>query len=298
MNLLRHSDAARRAGAEVVIATTDGLDSYGAVFGDERRYRYMPWKARLPTDICVLPDFVSRLADDVTGPVIVYEQSPLHLRADFDFRRTDRHIWTDSPYMLAKCAAVFPGKKIPIVPNVVDAALFPFIPQDQRKPGLLFAYPRKNPEFIAETHQHYAALGGTYWRFELVDGLSIAELAARLREPQVFLASARYEGCALPPQEAMAAGVVVVGRTAQGANFSMQDGVTALNAETPAEAARRLVELESAVLRERIAAAAREYISRFFPDEAPLAFWKSALRDLMQLPETSRAESVSPTRAA
>lgn len=278
LNIFRHGDAARRAGADVVFATTDGVDSYGDVFGDGRRYSFIRWRDRRETDLCIVPDYMSRLIDDVHGPVVAYEQSPLQLNADFEFRRENVQIWTDSPFMRTLCEATFPGKAITIVPNVVDEALFPFIPQSARTPGLIFAFPRKNPEFISATRRCYAELGGSYWNFELIDALSITQLAARFREPQAFLASARNEGCALPPQEAMAAGIVVVGRTAGGANFCMQEGVTSLNAETPDAAARRLVELESAALRERLAAAGRSYISRFLPDAQPLDFWTSVWR--------------------
>jgi hypothetical protein len=280
LNLLRHCEMAQRAGFDAVIATTSGRDDYGEVLGPGRRLPSIAWRQRRADDVCVIPDFVSRLADRLHGPVIVYEQSPLQLKADFDFKRANVAIWTDSPFMLTKCQATFPGKDILIVPNVVDDSLFPFLPQQQRRPGLLFAFPRKNPEFIDATWQAYKARGGRYWQLERVDGLSIRELAARFREPQAFLAAAQIEGCALPPQEAMAAGVVVIGRSAAGANFSMQDGTTALIAETPAAAAERLLEAESLALRERIAAAARLEISRFFPDAEPLAFWKDQFRQM------------------
>jgi hypothetical protein len=280
LNLLRHCEMARRAGFDAVIATTSGRDDYGEVLGPGRSLPCIPWRQRRPDDICVIPDFVSRLSDGLQGRVIVYQQSPLQLKADFDFRRANVSIWTDSPFMLDKCQAIFPGKDIPIVPNVVDDSLFPFVPQQQRKPGLLFAFPRKNPEFIDAAWHAYTARGGRYWQLERVDGLSIQELATRFREPQAFLAAAQIEGCALPPQEAMAAGVVVIGRFAAGANFNMQDGKTALIAETPTAAAERLIEAESPALRERIATTARQEISRYFPDAEPLSFWKDQFRQM------------------
>ena len=277
LNILRHYDVANLAGADAVIATTDGIDSYGDVFGDGRRHAYIRWRDRRSSDICIVPDFASRLVDEVEGPVVVYEQSPLHLRADFRFGAANVHIWTDSPFMQRRCETIFPGKPITVAPNIVDDAMFGWVPQPERTPGLLFAFPRKNPEFIEATRRRYAELGGGYWTFELVHGLRIDELARRFREPQAFLASARDEGCALPPQEAMSAGVVVVGRTAGGANFAMQDGLTSLNAETPEEAAAALRRLESAELRERLAGEARRYIARYFPQAEPLQFWQQQL---------------------
>lgn len=280
LNILRHAAVAEAAGAEVVVATTDGRDAYGDLLGRGRRFAFIRWDARRDTDVCIVPDFVSRLADTVRGRVVVYQQSPLHLKADFDFRRPGVAVWTDSPFMLRLCQQAFPGLEIPIVPNVVDDRLFDYVPQSQRTRGLLFAFPRKNPEFIEETWRRYQQGGGNYWQLEPVSGLGIAELARRFREPQAFLASAANEGCALPPQEAMAAGIAVLGRTANGANFCMQDGHTSLNAGTPEEAADCLRRLEDPVLRERLAVAAREFISRFFPDAEPRRFWEARIAEL------------------
>jgi hypothetical protein len=284
MNILRHAMIAQQCHAEVVIATTTGIDSYGDVFGLNRRFSFIPWRDRRPVDLCIVPDLASRLIDDVVGPVVAYEQNPLLMCRDFDFSRPNVHIWTDSGIMEQQCRETYPGKPIRIVPNIVDSTLYPFVPQSQREQGLLFAFPRKGPDFIAQTQRAYRKLGGAFWRFELVDGLPLQEFAAQFRRPQAFLASAIYEGCALPPQEAMAAGVVVVGRTARGANFVMQDGVTSLNGETPEEAARCLVRLESEPLRQSLADSAYKSISRFFPDQEPLSFWKSELASLLNDP--------------
>lgn len=280
LNVLRQCEVARRAGIDAVIATTSGRNDYADVLGHGRHLPFIAWRDRRDFDICVIPDYASRLADDVNGPVIVYEQSPLHLNADFDFTRDNVSIWTDSPYMLGKCRARFPGKSITVVPNVVDNLLFQFVPQHLREPGLLFAFPRKNPEFIEATWQAYIRRGGRYWRLRRVQGLSIQELAIHFREPQAFLASAQVEGCALPPQEAMASGVLVIGRSASGANFGMQHQQTALVGETPEEAARQLFEAESPALRVQITRTAREQIARFFPDQEPLSFWKDQLRQI------------------
>jgi hypothetical protein len=280
LNVLRQCEVARQAGFDAVIATTSGRNDYGEVFGPGRQLPFIAWSDRRPVDICVIPDYASRLADDIRGPVVIYQQSPLHLHADFDHDRGNVSIWTDSPFMLARCRALFPGKEIAIVPNVVDNALFPFMPQHLREPGLLFAFPRKNPEFIDATWQAYTARGGRYWRLKQIQGLSIRELAIRFQEPQAFLASAKDEGCALPPQEAMAAGILVIGRSASGANFDMKHRETALVAETPEDAATQLFEAESTLLRERITRQARQYIDRYFPDHEPLSFWKDQLRQI------------------
>ncbi len=280
LNVFRHAQIASQLGVPVVIASVCGQDTYQNVFGDQRRFQFIRWRDRRPTDVCVVPDFATQLIDQVAGPVVAYQQSPLFLQDDFDWRRASVRIWTDSPVMQSKCEALYKSKPITIAPNVVDSQMFPFLSQQERTPGLIFAFPRKGPAFIEQTQAAYRSFGGRYWRFELIDGLSIAELAKRFREPQAFLASADVEGCALPPQEAMAAGVVVVGKKAHNCNFSMQDGVTALVGETPEAAARRLIELESAQLRDTLSKAGYAYISRFFAAAEPTLFWKSQLAEL------------------
>jgi hypothetical protein len=139
----------------------------------------------------------------------------------------------------------------------------------------------------------YLAAGGTYWRLRTVHGLPSRELAARFATPQAFLASAEVEGCALPPQESMAAGVLVVGRTAQGANFCMVDDRTALVGETPAAAAAALRRAEDAALRDRITRQAHDEIARFFPDREPLAYWRR-----FRLAHTARAGDPALAAAA
>jgi hypothetical protein len=230
-----------------------------------------------PEDVVIIPDFCSNLADQIRNRVIVYQQVPLHVNDNFDFRSPRVKIWTDSPFMLEICKQKFPGVEVLIVPNVVDPVAFSFRPQSERKAGLLMAFPRKAPEFIDETEAIYKAEGGSYWQFERIDGLTLNELARRMAAPQAFLASAESEGCALPPQECMAAGIVVVGRSARGANFAMDHRDTAMVAETPRDAVVCLRELEAAKLRDEISRRAHQFISRYFPDGEPREFWRGII---------------------
>lgn len=114
--------------------------------------------------------------------------------------------------------------------------------------------------------------------------MSITELAQQFRRPQAFLASAVYEGCALPPQEAMAAGIVVVGKTARGANFCMEKSHTALTGETPAEVAQCLLSLEQAELRDQLSQNAYTYIQQYFPDHLPTQFWQKNIATFVPNP--------------
>lgn len=276
LNIMRHCWVARNCGVDAVLATMRGRDTYG----EKGLYKlpFIRWADRRDDDICIVPDYVTELIDEVKGPAIAYLQVPIHTRNNFNYKDERVTLWTDSPYMQQVCKAAYPDKEAEIVPNIVDNSLFPFIPQDQRESGLLFAFPRKGPEFIAEAQKYYKEMGGSYWRFELIDGVSIHELANLFRRPQVFLASAPIEGCALPPQESMAAGIVVVGRTAQGANFCMQHGETAMTAETPQKAAECLRELEDTALCDKISRKAHEYISYYFPSGEPSRFWQKTIR--------------------
>jgi hypothetical protein len=274
LNLMRHCMVARQCGLDAVLATMRGKDTYGdfAIPG----LPFIRWADRRPDDVCIVPDFVTELVDEVKGAVIAYQQSPLQVHQNFDYRDGRVSIWTDSPHMYGLCEAAYPGKAIEIVPNVVDNNMFPFIPQDQREEGLLFGFPRKGgAEFIQATEDCYHALGGSFWRFERVDGLSIHQLAQEFRRPQVFLASVDAEGCALPPQESMASGIVVVGKTAKGANFCMEHGKTAMAAETPEAAARCLLEIEDGAMRDRLSHNAYNYIQRYFPTGEPQQFWQT-----------------------
>ncbi len=81
----------------------------------------------------------------------------------------------------------------------------------------------------------------------------------------------------------MAAGIVVVGKTARGANFSMQHRETAMIAETPEEAAECLRELEDPDLRDRISRNGHEFISRYFPSGEPAQFWKEKIKHYKEL---------------
>lgn len=276
LNIMRHCQVARSVGAEAVMSTLWGRDDYG-----DLRIHDLPfirWKDRRKDDVCILPDIGTHFIDEVKGPAIAYEQNPTRIYDDFDWRSSRVTIWTDSPYMLDLCQRVYPGKEIPIVPNIIDDQTFPFIEQEDREEGLIFAFPRKGPEFIDATEAAYQALGGKFWRFERVHGLTLKQLAKEFSRPQAMLASADIEGCALPPQESMASGMIVVGKNARGANFGMVHRETAMIGDTPEAAAQCLVELEDLQLRKKLAHAGYEQIKRYFPRNDPSAFWRDNLR--------------------
>src|SRR5260370_41991015 len=147
--------------------------------------------------------------------------------------------------MFELCRKISPGKTGSMVPSLIEDQAFPFTPQSRRRKGELIAFPRKGRDFIHEVFRRYVANGGSYWRLQLLDGLPFHRFAARLQTPQAFLASAEVEGCALPPLEAMAAGIVVVGKDARGANFYMKHRETALVANDPHPAPEALAAIEA-----------------------------------------------------
>lgn len=276
LNIMRHCQVARSCGADAFLATMNGEDSYGekGIPG----LPFMRWQDRRHDDVCIVPDLSTQLISEIHGPAIAYLQSPIFVKNNFDFRDERVSLWTDSPFMLEICQAIYPGKEIHIVPNIIDNNEFPFIPQSEREPGLLFAFPRKGPDYIDQTEKLYREMGGQYWKIERISGLSIHELAKAFRRPQAFLASADVEGCALPPQESMASGIVVVGKNAKGANFCMDHRETAMVANTPEEAARCLFEIENSELRDSLTQNAYRAIKRYFPTEEPADFWRETIR--------------------
>jgi len=276
LNLMRHCAVARSLGVDAVLATARGRDVYGPQLGIGT-LPFIRWSQRQPDDVCIVPDIYTYLIDAVAAAVVAYEQSPEQVHNDFDHTRANVSIWADSPLMVDRCRAAYPGTDVTLVPNVVDPIAFPFLESAYRTPGELIAFPRKGAAFIDATYRRYRELGGRYWQLQRVDGLPFYQLAARFRTPQAFLASADVEGCALPPQEAMAAGIVVVGRSAGGANFCMRHNETALVAETAEDAAAALRSIEDAAVRMRLSGAAYEYIQRFFPKNEPTQFWRDLL---------------------
>ncbi len=272
MNIVRHGTLAKSLGADVAIATFTGKDSHG-----EKWFKHglpvIKWDERSENDVCVIPDLYSERVNEAPGPSIVYQQTPLQLYNNFDYRRKDVEIWTDSPFMLAKCQEMYPGITIPIVPNIVDNAVFPFIPQNERMEGRVIVFPRKGDEFIQEVFSEYSQSGNTFWKPKVLDKLNFEELAAQFKFAQAFFASADVEGCALPPQESMSAGVVVIGKNAGGANFSMRHLETAYVAQDVSESVAGLVELEDSSLREKLSKSAHTFISQYFPDAKPKELW-------------------------
>jgi hypothetical protein len=278
LNLMRQALVARSLGANVIMATESGRDTYGPRWGLEK-LPFIRWSQRCADDVTIIPDIYTYLIPEVEGFVIAYQQNPILLRNDFDHARDRLQLWTDSPFLVEECRKTYPGKAARIVPNIIDNKAFPFVPQSRRRKGELIAFPRKGPEFIQSVYDAYRSEGGSYWQLEEINGLPFHEFAARLRSPQAFLASSDIEGCALPPLEAMAAGIAVLGKDARGGNFYMRDGETALVANEAAEAANALKLLERDELREELTLRAREVAQRWFPENEPSAFWRNLLAE-------------------
>jgi hypothetical protein len=276
MNIVRHCRLACSLGVQGVLATESGNDTHGRKWF-KHDMAYIKWNDRKDDDICVIPDYFTDLVAGVHGPCIVYMQSPLWLKQNFDYKRPDLTMWTDSPLMLERCTQLYPGKEIPIVPNIVDSGSFPFIPQSERKDGMVIVFPRKGADFIKSVFSEYRAMGGCYWKPKVVNKMPFEKMILLFHQAQAFLASADVEGCALPPQESMAAGVVVVGRNANGANYCMQHGKTAMVCNYPEGTAAFLLALERSAVRQNLADRAYAFIKRYFPEGEPTRFWKTIL---------------------
>lgn len=97
LNLLRHCAVARAVGADAVMATRSGADSYGAL--GVGNLPFVAWGRRRGDDVCIVPEIHSHLVDGVDGEVVVYAQSPLWLRRDFVHQRSNVRLWACSPLM-------------------------------------------------------------------------------------------------------------------------------------------------------------------------------------------------------
>jgi glycosyltransferase involved in cell wall biosynthesis len=276
MNIVRHCAVARQCGAEAVLATYTGRDAHGKKWFRHQE-KVIKWSDRKLEDVCLIPDIYSVKVNEHQGPCIVYEQVPIQIHKNFDYLRENVQIWTDSPFMLQKCEEAYPGKDIPIVPNVVDIEAFPFTPQEEKRKGRMIVFPRKGKDFIDAVFAQYKDRGGHYWKPKALKRMRLDKMARVFCQAEAFLASAEMEGCALPPQEAMSAGVVVVGKTAKGANFSMRHDETALIAQTVEGTVDAFFRLEDPALRRELSVAGHEFISRYHPDREPAEFWRRVL---------------------
>ncbi len=117
-----------------------------------------------------------------------------------------------------------PDGRVFQVPNFIDLNKFVTAPK-ARETGVVMALPRKNPDDLKAIIK---ACDTLQVQFNLVDGVSEAEIIEQYQRSDVFLATGYPEGFALPPLEAMACGCAVVGFTGGAAREFMIDGETAL----------------------------------------------------------------------
>ncbi|WGL17753.1 glycosyltransferase family 4 protein [Microbulbifer bruguierae] len=152
---------------------------------------------------------------------------------------------------ISKLLSREPSDRVQQVTNFIDLSRFHPEPA-KRINGRIMALPRKNPRDLAAI---MAILHAEGFEFELIDGVSEAEIINAYQRADVFLATGYPEGFGLPPLEAMACGAAVVGFTGGGADEFMFHEETALVAEDgDIESAvthlRRI--LEDTALKERV----------------------------------------------
>ncbi len=107
----------------------------------------------------------------------------------------------------------FPGLKVQRLHYGIDPIFAPCWPKRKA-----IAYmPRKNPDHVVQVLsilRHRNALDG--WEVESIDGLPEGKVAEKLAGCAIFLSFGTFEGCPLPPLEAMASGCVVIGYHGRG----------------------------------------------------------------------------------
>jgi glycosyltransferase involved in cell wall biosynthesis len=107
----------------------------------------------------------------------------------------------------------FPGLKVTRLHYGIDPI---FAPRWPKRKAIAYM-PRKNPDHVVQVLsvlRHRGALEG--WELEAIDGLPEAKVAEKLADCAIFLSFGTFEGCPLPPLEAMASGCVVVGYHGRG----------------------------------------------------------------------------------
>lgn len=103
----------------------------------------------------------------------------------------------------------FPGLKIHRLHYEIDQSLFSYQPDKKRWISFM---PRKNREDAIQVVNMLRARGSLE-SFDVVpiEGKSMAEVGAILRDTLIFLSFGYPEGCGLPPAEAMSCGCVAIG---------------------------------------------------------------------------------------
>lgn len=139
------------------------------------------------------------------GYLVLEVSSPADTRAAYEGAGAVLAISDDTLELLRE---MLPGLAVPLlrVQASVDATRF----RAGDKQPLVTYMPRKMPQH-ARLLSGWLSLAFPHWRFQALDGLSEAEVAAALGRSRVFLAFGDSEGLGLPPIEAALAGNQVIG---------------------------------------------------------------------------------------
>lgn len=180
-----------------------------------------------------------------------------------------------------------------VIRPAIDDRLFVQAPRSQR-PSIAFM-PRKGGSHVGLTRmliERYAdvaglpALSGIEWR--VLDGMPQKDVAKALSSAWIYLSTGHLEGLGLPPLEAMSAGAIVVGFTANGGHdyATAENGVWVDDEDTfaLARATRKtlLAMLDKAPEIERLRTAGLETSKRYSIEaeaEALRAFWSANAPD-------------------
>jgi glycosyltransferase involved in cell wall biosynthesis len=279
--LYRHVDVLRKHGVEAwLVHETKGFRCNW--FAHSTPIMSLVEADPKPSDFLVFPEiFASGIAALAPGvPKVIFNQN-----AYLTFQ-TKRALEPNAklPYFHPDVIAVFavsednanylqyafPGLKVHRLHYGIDPI---FAPRWPKRRAIAYM-PRKNADHVVQVLsilRHRNALNG--WEVEAIDGLPEKKVAEKLASSALFLSFGTFEGCALPPLEAMASGCVVVGYHGHGGreyfdpafNHAIEVGDVIGFAQAVENALRR--EIESPGLLERQGKLAADHVRTHYSPE-------------------------------
>ncbi|CAB3786197.1 hypothetical protein LMG28614_02251 [Paraburkholderia ultramafica] len=223
-------------GVKVIYDHSSRLNNSGvissAIMHDRRGYEY-PWvkhAAHLisdrdlrPTDHLVLPEIKAAQLARILAPsglkYSIFVQNGYYLRdrdggctdADVDYAYQNASailsISEDTSSLISLHYPHLTGRIVRVFCSVDDSVFS----ADRKKRDLITYMPRKNGAHAAAVVFALKKRLPTNWEIRGIDGMNEAEVAALLKESQIFMSFSGLEGLGLPPVEAALCGNYVIG---------------------------------------------------------------------------------------
>lgn len=297
--IYRHVDLLNQAGVRAaVVHQRSGFRC--SWFANETEIRGVRDTVLGPGDLLVVGelDVGSLVSFDSHVPHVIFNQNTFNTWAGdhadvlqyYRHGPTPRAMLTVSDYAREFLRDAFPGVEVIRLHLQIDAQ-FHDLPGP--RPPVISYMLRKGVGELAKQVENLVASSGSAqdWIFRPVAGVSLEEVARRLRQSRIFLSLAESEGFGLPAAEAMACGNYVVGSHGQGGREFFDPRFCAVTEARDvvgmARAIRHAIELEQAQpgwLREKATQGSRHVLSTYSA-EAETREVVKAYRTLMDVTE-------------